>query len=113
MPLPTTHPAIFDDEEYTLSHFEALLASTLALMTSSAQAALACGRVESLAPRIAGNLEALTRHPALSASMHLMLRRLQTRWQTAACPSLHPAGTSDPGSTADAARWLPCPEVIQ
>jgi hypothetical protein len=68
------------DEEYQMPCAEALLASTLALMTGHAQACCDDHRTL-MAARIAGNLAQLAEHALLSPQFKTLLWSLRGRWQ--------------------------------
>ncbi|MBX3587006.1 MAG: hypothetical protein KF796_10190 [Ramlibacter sp.] len=68
------------DEEYRLPCAEALLASTLALMTGFAQGC--CDpRRERMAAKVVSQLAQLAGHPVLSAEFRTMLWNLRGHWQ--------------------------------
>lgn len=90
-------------EEFELPTFEALLAGTLALMTSYAQAAQAeldpAGRLAA-SRRIAENLALLRERPEASALLKRLLERLHSCWlQMTRCTA-----ASGPAEAALAAR---------
>jgi hypothetical protein len=79
---PLMNPSVsaHTDEEYSLPPIEALLAGTLALMTGCAQHSGPLCQRELMVGKVVSNLSELSRHPALSPSMHVMLGRLNARW---------------------------------
>lgn len=104
------------DEEYALPGFEALLAGTLALMTSHAQTPCADHR-DATARRIATQLGWMTELQGFTPQFRTVLGTLQARWlRQAGC-----AGEAGAGAQATAlsaaeqqrALWLRAPEVLQ
>ena len=75
-------------EEYELPTYEALLAATLALMTSYAQAAQAeiepAGRLAA-GLRIAENLTTLCERPEASPTLRRLMTRLAGNWWQMTC----------------------------
>ena len=112
--MPTNPPlAVHADEEYTLPGVEALLAGTLALMTSLAQAAPAATRQGPVVGKIVENLGLLAEHAQLSPTMRLMLRRLIGHWQQPGRPAPAGEGAAPRRSTAPASLWAPIPPRLQ
>lgn len=86
---------------------EALLASTLALMTGYAQACCD-GHREVMAGKTAASLLVLSKHPRMSPGFRDLALRLHDRWTVEA------RGPDDAFSpTAPRALWHTTPEVIQ
>jgi hypothetical protein len=74
-------------EEYQLPQAEALLAGTMALMTSVALAEAGCPYRAMKAAKISANLCELAGCPELSDALRFVLMRVQAQW---ACAGLEP-----------------------
>lgn len=72
---------IYQDESYDLQSSEALLASTLALMTGHAQSRCAAHR-ELMVAKIIANLGALSEVPLLSPDFQALLWTLRQGWRS-------------------------------
>ena len=95
-------------EEYGMPCAEALLASTLALMTGHAQACCDSHKA-AMAGKTAASLLVLSQHSRMSPGFRELAQRLQDRWAVEALPAQ--ADTSSPNSPR--ALWHTTPEVIQ
>jgi hypothetical protein len=109
----TNSPACHDIT-VELSSLDAVLASTLALMTGYAQHQCEHGNVQcrhSMAHKIATNLASLTTHPSLSQPMATVMRHLQGHWRTLlALDQLETRCSQSPDARAAStvsALWLP------
>ena len=99
------------DEEYRLPCTEALLASTMALMTGHAHTAEAPYR-DAMARKIIVNLQALSQMPGLTEHFCTMLRGLQTHWAPKAERHAAEAALRDPEPRPQA-LWHAAPEALQ
>ncbi len=97
-----------EHEEYGMPCAEALLASTLALMTGHAQACCADHR-ELMAEKTVASLQVLSQHPLMSEGFRAVALRLHDRWALEA----QGARPADISPTAPRALWHTTPEVIQ
>lgn len=102
------NPSDGQHEEYGMPCAEALMASTLALMTGHAQACCADHR-ELMAEKTAASLRVLSEHPLMSPGFRAVALRLHDRWAIEARSAQ--AETISP--TAPRALWHTTPEVIQ
>jgi hypothetical protein len=116
----TTRPCTNQDINVELSSLDAVLASTLALMTGYAQHQCEQGDAQcrhSMAHKIASNLASLTSHPKLSQSMAMVMRHLQGHWHTLlALDQLETRCSQSPDARAAstvAALWLPPHSSVQ
>lgn len=98
------------DDDVSLPCAEALVASTLALMTGHAQACCAERRTE-MARQTASNLLSLAQNPLMSAGFRAMAHNLHARWATPALAGDVPSPVSP--SEQSRALWHTTPEVIQ
>jgi len=108
-----TNPVADDtrtDEEYAMPSAEALLASSLALMTGYAQGCCDSHRTQ-MAQKIVDNLATLCQHPLLSPDFQTLLWNLHTRWTQ----QLHASAAVLPPQAAStqAALWHKAAEVLQ
>lgn len=94
-------------EEYGMPSAEALLASTLALMTGHAQACCD-GHREVMAGKTAASLLVLSQHPRMSPGFRELALRLQDRWAVKASSQNDAFSPNVPR-----ALWHTTPEVIQ
>ncbi len=115
-----TSPSHCQDINVELSSLDAVLASTLALMTGYAQHQCEHGDAQcrhGMAHKIASNLASLTTHPKLSQSMATVMRHLQGHWHTLlALDQLETRSklASDArAASSDAAQWLPTHSSMQ
>lgn len=92
----------FQNEEYLVTHSEALLAGTLALMTGQAQASCREARCH-MTHRICANLRELGQHPALNPDFRAAVRRLYEHW--CRMEAELSGGSSAPEPTTD--QWHP------
>ncbi len=92
------------DEEYLIPGPEALMASTMALMTGHVQSTCAAHRA-AMAAKIVANLGALSNDPLLSPGFQTLVWSLRTRWQAQG----HVAA---PGSQMQG-LWHSSPEWLQ
>lgn len=95
------------DESYVLPGGEAVLASTLALMTGHTQAGC-CAHREAMAAKIVSNLNALSQDPLLSPGFQALLWSLCQRWQRqGSTPVLMHAAAVERG------LWHSSPQAVQ
>ncbi|GKS75874.1 hypothetical protein AVME950_13280 [Acidovorax sp. SUPP950] len=99
------------DEEYRLPCTEALLASTMALMTGHAHTAEAPYR-DAMARKIIVNLQALSQMPGLTSHFRTMLRSLQTHWTPGPERQAAAQENRDPEPRPQA-LWHAAPEAVQ
>ena len=103
----TMDPRLSPHEEYTLPYEEALIASTLALMTGYVQSC--CGlRREAMASKIDVNFHALAEAPWLSPAFKTLLSALRARWRQQVDEVAVQHRPSLEGSW-----WHASPEVVQ
>lgn len=95
------------NEEYTLPTTEALLASTLALMTGHVQACCVTHR-EAMLGKIVSNLASLSADPMLSPGFKTLLWSLRGRWL-----NQPPTDSLTPLPAAERHLWHMSPEVVQ
>ncbi|MDZ7892558.1 hypothetical protein [Rhodoferax sp.] len=95
------------DEEYMIPSAEALLASTMALMTGHVQSCCAEHR-EAMATKIVSNLSRLSSDPLLSPGFQALLWSLRQRWlaQGQAATAVRPVHV-------ESGLWHPTPEAVQ
>jgi hypothetical protein len=95
------------EEEYLIPGAEALMASTMALMTGHVQSCCPEHRTM-MAAKIVANLTRLSADPLLSPGFQTLLWKLRERW------SFQSAALSDgPRPVPDPGLWLASPEVLQ
>ncbi len=107
----TIHPDMREDEEYAMPCAEAMLASSLALMTGYMQGCCDDHRTQ-MAQKIVQHLVSLSQHPMLSPDFKTLLWNLHSRW----LPQTHiqtPAPATVPLEHASAALWHKTHEVLQ
>ena len=101
------NPCLYPNEEYTLPYEEALIASTMALMTGYVQAC--CGvRKDAMAGKIDVNLAALVDAPLLSPAFKVLLGALRARWRQQVGDDVVPHVSSREHSL-----WHVSPKVVQ
>lgn len=95
---------------------EALIASTLALMTGHAQACCAAQR-ELMAEKTSASLLMLSRHPLVSPGFRAVAMKLHGQWVPAQArqpdAAFSPPSPHSPYSPQSRALWHTTPEVIQ
>jgi len=99
------------DEEYRLPCTEALMASTMALMTGHAHTVEAPYR-DAMARKIIVNLQALSQMPGLTEHFRTMLRGLQTHWAPKAERHATTAENRDIKPHPES-LWHTAPEAVQ
>lgn len=97
------------DTARALPSLEALIASTLALMTGYAQAQDGTGHRELMAGKLVLHLQTLSQHTGLSAPLRHMLAGLQMRWQM----QLELAACATPTALSPTPLWHVAPGQIQ
>ena len=95
------------DEEYLIPTAEALMASTMALMTGHVQTACPEHR-EAMVAKIVSNLTRLSADPLLSPGFQTLLWSLRGRWLNQA-----PADVLQPLPATERHLWHTSPEVVQ
>lgn len=95
------------DEEYLIPTAEALMASTMALMTGHVQTACPEHR-EAMVAKIVSNLTRLSADPLLSPGFQTLLWSLRQRWSHQGSPATWPRPAA-----ADGGFWHASPEAIQ
>jgi len=101
------------DEEYAMPCAEALLASSLALMTGYVQGCCDEHR-EPMAQKIVEHLLSLSQHPLLSPDFKSLLWNLHTRWlQQSRRASASSASAYAPVDPAAARLWHKAPGAVQ
>ena len=105
---PVDHTA--SDKEYAMPCAEALLASSLALMTGYVQGCCDDHRTQ-MAQKVVQNLLHLSEHPLLSPDFKTLLWNLHTRW----LQQTHPrrAATTHLDLPAATPLWHTTPETVQ
>lgn len=106
----TTTPST--EEEYVLPCDEALLASTLALMTAYAQGSPSCHGRPLMAAQLVSNLIRLSHHPAFTPTMHTVLKRLCGSWQQQTNGHNAPNAPTAP-SHQPTTLWHDAPQAVQ
>lgn len=98
------------DEEYAMPSAEALLASSLALMTGYVQGCCDDHRTQ-MAQKVVHNLLHLSEHPMLSPDFKTLLWNLHTCWLQQTHPAR--AATHHADLPAATSLWHTTPETVQ
>ncbi|MBA4195729.1 MAG: hypothetical protein C0451_14275 [Comamonadaceae bacterium] len=102
------------DDEYIMAAADAVLASTLALLTGHAQCACAQQRMM-MARKIRSNLYLLAQHPALPPPFRLVVQRLHGHWNGIVAQSDAGAGGVSPAlgiELPESRLWHAAPESV-
>lgn len=95
------------DEEYIIPGPEALMASTMALMTGHVQSCCVSHR-EAIVAKIVANLAVLSQDPMLSPGFQALLWSLRSRWL-----ALGQVAASAGYASAESRLWHAGSEVLQ